>query len=161
MLVAVQVTIRPRLDPGSLGMLVDWFVEPIGGMEDWASVPVRLALGIIFIYAGWGKWRRGIRGTAQWLKGLGFLYPFYVAIGIASLEFMGGLLLLLGLGTSWVAIPLAANMVGATFVQKFKLHAPFQGGDVQGYELDVLMVLALVGLIFLGSGPLSIDSLLK
>ncbi|MEE9277587.1 MAG: DoxX family protein, partial [Dehalococcoidia bacterium] len=62
-----------------------------------------------------------------------------------------------GLGASWVAIPLAANMLVATWTQKFKLGAPFQGGEVQGYELDVLMVLGCVALILLGAGPLSID----
>ncbi len=63
----------------------------------------------------------------------------------------------MGLATAWVAIPLAINMIGAAAVQKFLLRAPFQGGEVQGYELDILMVLALVALVLLGAGPLSID----
>ena len=70
-------------------------------------------------------------------------------------------MLLAGLLTSWIAIPLAANMVVATWVQKFKNNAPFQGGDVQGYELDVLMVFACVALILLGGGPLSLDSVIR
>ena len=137
---------------------MDWLTEPFGaGNIDWAAVPLRIALGVILIDAGWGKWRRGIRGTGAWLREMGFPLPLPMAVTVASMELAGGVLLLMGLGTSWVAIPLALNMVGATAVQRFKLHAPFQGGEVQGYELDVLMVLALVALILLGAGPLSID----
>ena len=49
----------------------------------------------------------------------------------------------------------------ASYVQKFKLHAPFQGGDVQGYELDVLMVAASVTLVVAGAGTFSLDGLLN
>jgi uncharacterized membrane protein YphA (DoxX/SURF4 family) len=137
---------------------MDWLTEPFGaGTIDWAAVPLRIALGVIFVDAGWGKWHRGIHGTGDWLRGMGFPRPLQMAMTVASVELAGGLLLLVGLGTSWVAIPLAVNMVGATAVQRFKLKAPFQGGEVQGHELDVLMVLALVALILLGAGPLSID----
>lgn len=141
---------------------MDWLTEPFGLQNlEWAAVPLRLALGIIFIDSGLGKWRRGIGGTGDWFQSLGFPMPRYLAIGVASLELTAGALLLLGLGTSWVAIPLAANMVVATWVQKTKLNAPFQGGDVQGYELDVLLTLACVSLIFLGAGPVSLDSVIN
>ena len=62
---------------------------------------------------------------------------------------------------AWVATPLAGNMLVATWVQKTKLNAPFQGGEVQGYELDVVLLLACVSLIFLGAGPVSLDSLIN
>ena len=138
---------------------MDWLTEPFGVANmDWAALPLRIALGAIFIDSGLGKWRRGIGGTGDWFQGLGFPMPQLLARMVASLELGGGLLLLAGLGTSWVAIPLAANMVVATWVQKSKLGAPFQGGEVQGYELDVLLVLSTVALILLGAGPLSIDA---
>ena len=141
---------------------MDWLTEPFGvGNIDWAAVPLRLAVGAIFLDAGLGKWRRGIRGTGDWFQNLGFPQPHLLAPSIASLELSGGLLLLLGLGTSWVAIPLAAIMIVAAAVSKFKLGMPFQGGEVQGYELNVLLVLACVALILLGAGPLSIDSIIS
>ncbi len=141
---------------------MDWLTEPFGTANiDWAALPLRIALGAIFVDAGLGKWRRGIGGTGDWFQGLGFPMPQLLARLVASMELGGGLLLLAGLGTSWVAIPLAANMVVATWVQKVKLGAPFQGGDVQGYELDVLLVLATVALILLGAGPLSIDAVIN
>jgi putative oxidoreductase len=141
---------------------MDWLTEPWGLQNlEWAAVPLRIALGVIFIDAGLGKWRRGIHGTGDWFQDLGFPMAHLLAMGVASLELVGGVLLLLGLGTSWVAIPLAGNMIVATWVQRTKLGAPFQGGEVQGYELDVLMVLACVSLILLGAGPASLDSVIK
>ncbi len=140
----------------------EWLTQPWGeGALEWASVVLRIALGIIFIDAGIGKFRRGIGGFSGWLADLGVPMARVAGPGVATLELVGGLLLLAGLLTSWIAIPLAANMVVATLVQKFKNGAPFQGGDVQGYELDVLMVFACVALILLGAGPLSLDSVIR
>ena len=115
---------------------------------------------MIFIDAGVGKFRRGITGFSGWLESLG--YPMGRQLGpvVATTEIVGGLMLLAGLLVSWVAIPLALNMLVATYTNKFKEGLPFQGGsDKQGYELDVLMVGACVALILLGAGPASIDSL--
>ena len=95
---------------------MDWLTEPWGLQNlEWAAVPLRIALGVIFIDAGLGKWRRGIRGTGDWFQSLGFPQPHLLAMGVASLELVGGALLLLGLGVAWVAIPLAGNMLVATW----------------------------------------------
>lgn len=124
---------------------------------EWGLVPVRVVLGVIFLDAGLGKWRRGISGTGEWFASLGFPMAQPTARVVATLELVGGVLLILGLGVHWVALPLAGNMVVATYVQKFKLGAPFQGGEVQGYELDVLMVAGAVTLALAGAGELSLD----
>ena len=127
---------------------------------EWGLIPVRVVLGTIFLDSGLGKWRRGISRTGEWFAGLGFPFAQPTARLVATLELVGGVLLILGLGVHWVALPLAGNMVVAVYVQRFKLGAPFQGGDVQGYELDVLMVAAAVTLALTGAGPLSLDRLL-
>ena len=52
-------------------------------------------------------------------------------------------------------------MVVATYTNAVKLNLPFQGNEnQQGFELDVLMVAALIGLFLGGAGPLSVDQLL-
>ena len=140
---------------------MEFLADPFDGDTlEWVSIPLRLALGVIFIDAGFGKFRRGISGTGEWLGGMGFPLPQLTARAVASVELIGGSLLLLGFLTHWVAIPLAASMLVATWTQKFKLGAPFQGGEVQGYELDVLLFAGAVALILAGAGPLSIDALL-
>ncbi len=144
---------------------MEFVAEPWSELFDletlkWGLLPLRVVLGYIFLDAELGKWRRGISGTAEWFAGLGFPFAQPTARVVATLELVGGLLLIVGLGVHWVALPLAGNMVVATYVQRFKLGAPFQGGEVQGYELDVLMVAGALTLALTGAGELSLDRLL-
>ena len=141
---------------------MDFLTEPFGtGTLEWSALPLRLTLGAVFVVSGGGKFRRGISGTGRWFEGLGFPFPQATARMVATTELGGGLLLLAGLFTHWVAIPLAANMVVATWTEKYKIGAPFQGSEqAQGYELTVLLAGAALALALVGAGPLSLDALL-
>jgi len=132
-----------------------------GDTLEWATLPIRLVLGFVFLDSGLAKFRRGIGGTGDWFAGLGLPFPQFSARLVASTELCGGALLLAGLFTHWVAIPLAVNMTVAACIQRFKLHAPFRGGDVQGYELDLLMVAGALTLALSGAGPLSLDRVIE
>ena len=115
----------------------------------------------MFVVSGGGKFRRGIGGTGRWMEGLGFPFPQATARLVATTELAGGTLLLAGLFTHWVAIPLAINMAVATWTEKYKIGAPFQGGEeAEGYELTVLMTGAALALALVGAGPLSLDALI-
>ena len=140
----------------------EWLAQPFGGdVADWAAVPLRLALALVFIDAGLGKFRRGISGFSGWLESLGVPFPKLAGPGVATIELVGGVLLFIGLLVPWVAIPLAINMLVATYVNKFKEGLPFQGSsDRQGYELDIVLVFACIALILLGAGEISVDALL-
>ena len=122
-------------------------------------VPLRVLLGIIMMDSGIGKWRRGINGTGDWFESLGFPFPQNLARFVATLETICGLMLVIGLLTPVAGLLIAINMTVATFVQKFKLGAPFQGGDVQGYELDIVLAVSALTIAFTGPGVLSVDSL--
>lgn len=141
---------------------MDVLTEPLCACEPgWAMLPLRLALGVILVHAGVGKFRRGVGGFAAWLGELGVPLPRLAGPAVATLELVGGAMLLAGLFTSWVAIPLAASMAVATYVNAVKLRLPFAGNEhAQGYELDILMVAALAALIVGGAGPLSLDAVL-
>lgn len=140
----------------------EWVTQPFGeDAIEWAALVLRIAVGVIFIDAGLGKFRRGIGGFSGWLESLGIPLARVAGPGVAALELVGGAMILLGLMTSWVAIPLALNMAVATWVNKVKEGAPFQGSsDQQGYELDILLGLACVALVLSGSGALSLDRLI-
>lgn len=144
----------------SLGDLV---ALPLGsGAIEWAALPLRLGLGVVFVHSGWGKFRRGIGGTGRWMATLDIPLPQLSARLVASTELGGGLLLFLGLGVPWVGLALAVNMAVATWVERTKIRAPFQGSEVaQGYELTIVLGLAALALVFLGAGPVSIDALLR
>ena len=141
---------------------MEYLTEPFDTSTlEWATLPIRIVLGVIIVHSGYGKFHRGITGFGNWLGSLGYPMPQPTARAVATLEVVGGLALIVGLFTHWVAIPLAGNMVVAAYTNAVKLNLPFQGNEnQQGFELDVLMVAALVGLILGGAGPLSVDQLL-
>ncbi|TAJ21236.1 MAG: DoxX family protein [Dehalococcoidia bacterium] len=131
------------------------------GVAEHALLPLRIVLGVIMFDSGMGKWRRGIAGTGRWFEGLGLPNPHALACIVASNETVCGVLLVVGLFTPFAAAVIAVNMTVAAWVQKTKVHAPFQGGDVQGYELDVILAAAALTLAIAGAGPLSLDGLLS
>jgi len=129
---------------------------------DWAALPLRLGLGVVFVHSGSGKFRRGISSTGRWMASLGLPFPQPSARLVAATELGGGLLLLVGLAVPWVGLALAVNMAVATWVERTKIGAPFQGSEsAQGYELSIVLGLAALALVFLGAGPLSIDALAR
>ena len=125
---------------------MDLLTEPFCNCTlDWVTVPLRLAVGVVFVHAGYGKFQRGISGFGSWLGELGYPLGQPTARLVASLELIGGLALILGLFTHWVAIPLALMMVVATYTNAVKLRLPFAGNEnAQGYELDLLLIAILV-----------------
>ena len=140
---------------------MDLLTDPFGSDAlEWGAIPLRLALGVIFLDAGFGKFHRGISGTGRWMEGLGIPMPQLTARLVATTELVGGGLLLAGLGVHWVAIALAADMTVAAATAKFRIGAPFQGGEVQGYDFNVILAGASIALILIGAGPLSLDALI-
>lgn len=79
---------------------------------------LRLFLGPIFIFAGWKK-ITGIDNTIAWFAnpdwGLGLPMPELLGWAAALTEFGGGILLMAGLATRLVSIPLMVTMLVAAF----------------------------------------------
>jgi len=103
---------------------VSWyrrFVDIACHFDGLASVLLRLILGPVLILAGWEK-----LGGDNWFAFSQDSFPFPFNVIPAGLswflaswtEFLGGILLLLGLGTRLVAIPLATVM----FVAAYSVH---------------------------------------
>jgi putative oxidoreductase len=118
---------------------------------------LRLALGAVFIAHGgqklFGLWGgAGLDGTAATFSQIG-LHPAYaLALVWAVIEFVGGVLLVLGAFTVVASIALSI----ASLVAIWKVHhlVPGQG---YGYEFNVALLGGLVCLMLTGSGALSID----
>ena len=62
---------------------------------------LRITLGAIFFIHGVVKFQGGIENTAGWFESLGL--PGATAYGVALLEIIGGILLIIGLATRLVA----------------------------------------------------------
>jgi uncharacterized membrane protein YphA (DoxX/SURF4 family) len=83
-------------------------IQPLEGI---APLLLRLYLAPIMMQAGWNK-MIGFEGTVAWFgNSLGLPFPELMAALAAGTEFFGGILLLAGLATRWVSIPLMFTMI--------------------------------------------------
>ncbi len=117
---------------------------------------VRLFVGYFFLETGWGK-IHNLEGMAERFADWGIPAPAFNAALSGWTEFLGGLLVVLGLFTRPISIPLFINMVVATLAVKLKKV----GGLDDFVELDEpLYALSFLWLFFSGPGWISLDHLL-
>jgi putative oxidoreductase len=127
--------------------------------QPWALTVLRVVTGVVFFVHGWQKITMfGIAGFTGFLTQLGIPAASLAAVIVIALELLGGLALILGLGTRFVAIPLAINMLVALFT--VHLSNGFFVSD-NGYELVLLLFAASVALAIGGSGMLALDNLVR
>jgi putative oxidoreductase len=120
---------------------------------DLALLFLRIGVGVIFIVAGWGK-LTGIEGTQEFFGGIGIPAAGLMAWVVALVEFVGGLMVLLGLYLRIPALLLAIVMVVAIFTVKLE-----QGFSAM--RIDLTLMLMSLSLVILGSGKLSFEHLFK
>lgn len=119
----------------------------LGKYPDLGIFLIRIALGLVFIGHGWQK-IQNLGGTAEFFGKLGL--PGFMAYLVASVEFLGGIALILGVFTPVAALLIAAVMVGAIYF--VKLPRGFLGG----YEFELTLLLAALGVALHGQGKYSI-----
>ncbi|MCB1675069.1 MAG: DoxX family protein [Halioglobus sp.] len=93
-------------------------IEPLRRLDGLPPLALRLYLVPVFWAAGTHK-LAGIDRTIEWFGnpdwGLGLPFPTLLAYVTAYTEVAGALLLLLGLATRWVSVPLMITMLVAIF----------------------------------------------
>jgi putative oxidoreductase len=115
----------------------------------------RLTVGVVFVGTGWGK-LHSLPDVTDFFTSLHIPAPGFHARLVACTEFVGGLLMLLGLGTRLVALPLAFTMVIALVTA---LRPKIDGlQSLVGLEEWTYLVLFL-WLAMAGAGRLSLDAL--
>lgn len=123
---------------------------------DWAPLPLRIVLGIVFVAHGAQKLLvHGVGGTAGMLGGLGVPWPTLAAAVLIAVELGGGLALLLGLGTRVAASLLAIDMLVALLA----VHAPHGFFLPRGIEFVLTLLGGTITLAGTGAGALSLDAL--
>ena len=113
-----------------------------------APLPIRILVGIAFMAHGYPK-LIDVAGTQGFFSKIGL--PAELAFPIGLLEFVGGLVLILGILTRISSILLIGDMIGATLIVKLPK------GFVGGYELDLLLLAGVVSLLLSGPGRISIE----
>lgn len=122
-----------------------------------STLMLRVILGISFFIHGLAKFQGGIENIVGWFDSIGL--PGALAYAVAFIELVGGIALVIGLGTKLVSILLSLLMVGAIF--KVKLALGFLGnGQMAGYELDLAFLAMAVFLAINGSKMFALDRLM-
>lgn len=122
-----------------------------------ATLILRLVLGITFFVHGLVKFQGGIENTVGWFQSIGI--PGFLAYAVGAIELVGGILLIIGLGSRVVSALLGVIMLGAIF--KAKLALGFLGnGQMAGYELDVALLAMAVFIAITGSKMYAVDQLI-
>ncbi len=117
---------------------------------------LRVWVGVNFVAHGYPKLGKGRQQTLQWTKSLGVpAVATYLAI---ILEFFGGLSLIIGFIVPIVGFFIALEMMGAIFLKKTKMKAPYMSQN--SYEIDITYLMLAIALIVLGAGVISVDSFL-
>ena len=118
---------------------------------------LRVMLGFIFFIHGVDKFRGGINYIVEYFESLGI--PGFMAYVVAIIELVGGIALILGIGTRIVAILTALIMVGAIFTAKLSLGLLGVDG-MAGYELDLALLAISIYLILARKIYISLDALM-
>ena len=117
---------------------------------------MRLGVGCEFFLSGWGKLHRLPEIVAYFQK-LRIPAASIQAPFIATLEFVGGFLLMLGLGTRIFGFLLGCNMLVAILTA-----VDFAGKGLSDflYLSEWLLLLLLFWFVFAGGGKLSADAVI-
>jgi putative oxidoreductase len=124
------------------------------GAGAWATALVRVVTGVLFVTFSLGKFVDHAKESADFDR-YGIPAPEVATYFVGALELVGGILLVIGLCTRPAAAVLALNLVGAIAT----------AGRVEGgsFHLGVAptMLLAMVFLVWAGSGNLALDRTLR
>ncbi len=121
---------------------------------------VRLYWGWQFAQTGWGK-LGDINKVINFFTSLGIPAPALNAWFVSGLELVGGILLILGLGSRLIALPLVIDMIVAYITADREALLKFLSDPDKFYAAApfTFLMASLIVLIF-GPGKFSVDAIL-
>lgn len=118
---------------------------------------IRLALAFTFWDTGKKKCE-DIPAITEWFQNLEIPAPALNAYMATYTELIGAILLVLGLGTRLISIPLIITMLVA--IKTVHWENGFAAGD-NGYEIPLYFILMLLATLCFGAGKMSVDHFIK
>jgi putative oxidoreductase len=114
----------------------------------------RILIASLFVPAGFGK-LTGFQGAVTYAESAHMPVPALAIAAAIAIELGGGLLLLVGYKTRWVAAAMALfSIVAAVF-----FHNDFSDMNTQIHFFKNMAIAGgLLNFVYFGAGPLSLDS---
>lgn len=119
---------------------------------------LRVIVGIVFVSHGGQKlFVYHFAGVARNFAALGIPAPEVAAVAVTLVEFLGGLMLILGLFTRWAALLLAVDMTVALVAAHIKhgFWLPY------GIEYPLILLAVNIALALSGPGAAALDQKLN
>ncbi len=154
---------KPGIIKDFIRKMTSGFIKNNKGVEmdirEWASIPLRFGLGVMFAAHGLQKTHGlfngpGIKNFSEMLSGLGFVQPLIWAYLAAYTELIGGICLLIGLATRISALLLFALIAVAGVMVHLKNGFFLMNG---GIEYTFIIACMCLSLAVLGTGKLGLS----
>lgn len=136
------------------------FIESTGSnLQSLFLLLLRLYWGGSFMFAGWGK-LMDIHPVVQFFTSLNIPFPHVSAYLVSLVELIGGICLILGLGSRLAALALVVVMLGAIYTTNDHLAEKIVN-DTTSFITQLPFVYLLVSLVIFifGAGKISLDYL--
>ena len=125
--------------------------------SDWGLLALRLGVGAIFIAHGslkWGIW--GMQPSDQLPAAMLTILKI-----LSVLEPLGALSMIIGFWTPIAGIGMSVLMLGVINMKINTLHLGFIAYQSTGWELDLLVLCAVLCILFTGPGKISLETFLS
>jgi len=144
-------------------ILIQWysrFSTAASYLQSPLLLAVRLYWGWQFAQTGWGK-LHNLAKITSFFANLNIPFPAVNAHFISGLEFFGGILLILGLGSRLIGLLLAGNMLVAYWTADHEALTSIFSDPGKFYVADPYTFLfTSVMILIFGAGLFSVDTLL-
>ena len=140
--------------------LYNLLIRAASSLQSAFLLVVRLYWGFQMMQTGWGKLHSLARVTGYFTS-LGVPLPGFNAPFISALEFVGGVLIMLGLGSRLIALLLTGDMIVAYIAgDREALLSVFSDPDKFYAAAPYTFLVAFLIVLIFGPGRASLDALL-
>src|SRR5277367_2370333 len=135
-------------------------IRAASGLQSPLLLAIRLYWGWQFMQTGWGK-LSDIHKVVGFFTQLGIPAPALNAWFVSGLEFGGGLMLTVGVGSRLVALPLVIDMIVAYITaDREALFSVFSNPDKFTAAAPYTFLIASLIVLIVGPGKASVDAFL-
>jgi len=136
-------------------------------LRDIALLIARVGLGGILILHGWIRWQgpgQGVQKQIDYLTQFGTPYPEVAAWGAILLELVGGIFLVVGALTPFVALAVLVEQILIIAYTNWYRGPDLVNSDgtyAGGYEYNLALALIALLLAVFGAGRIAVDQLFR